>query len=89
MLLSVDMSSTFCVTSCPVKVRPLGMLTSLKWNKNMKLVRQYVSVGRSTRNGEKGTGTHWNSPFYNISGGQSHEMRTANTRKVVGKADSW
>ncbi len=62
---------------------------SLKLNKNVKHPQRDVCAGSSARNGEKMTGTHWNSPFFNVFGGQSHEMRTANTRIVVGITDSW
>ena len=65
------------------------MLISLKLNKNVKHPQQDVCAGSSARNGEKVTGTNWNSPFYNVFRGQSHEMQTANMRNVVGIADSW
>ena len=55
----------------------------------MKHTQRDVCAGSSARNGEKTTGTPWKSPFYNVFGGQSHEMRTANTRILVGIADSW
>ncbi len=51
-LLSLDMSSSFCVASSPLYLRPFGMLISLKWNKNVKVAWGVVwlSVESSSRN---------------------------------------